>query len=46
MHHRLQCYEAGRRMDVSIATRDNIAAALAEEIGRDVNYRQVERDGA
>lgn len=46
VHHRLQCYEAGRRMDFETATPETIASAISEEIGRDVRYRRVERDGA
>jgi predicted glycosyltransferase len=42
VHHRLQRYGAGRRMDLG----DDIAAAIAGEIGREVGYREVERDGA
>ena len=38
--------EAGRRMDFEQATPEVIAAAIAEEIGRKVVYRDVECDGA
>jgi pimeloyl-ACP methyl ester carboxylesterase/predicted glycosyltransferase len=44
--HRLDRYRAGRRMDFEGATTDAIARAIAEEIGRDVDYRPVETDGA
>jgi pimeloyl-ACP methyl ester carboxylesterase/predicted glycosyltransferase len=44
--HRLDRYRAGRRMDFEGATTDVIAGAIAEEIGRDVDYRPVETDGA
>jgi hypothetical protein len=33
-------------MDYATATPETIAAAIAEEIGRDVAYRPVETDGA
>ena len=44
--HRLDRYGAGRRMDFDTADADAIAAAIAEEIGRPVDYREVETDGA
>jgi pimeloyl-ACP methyl ester carboxylesterase/predicted glycosyltransferase len=44
--HRLDRYRAGRRMDFEGATPDVIARAIAEEIGREVDYRPVESDGA
>jgi predicted glycosyltransferase len=46
VRHRLGRYRAGRRMDFDTATPDMIATAIAEEIGRDVDYRPVETDGA
>jgi pimeloyl-ACP methyl ester carboxylesterase/predicted glycosyltransferase len=46
VHHRLRQYNAGRRMDFATATPDVIAAAISEEIGRPVQYRPVETDGA
>jgi UDP-N-acetylglucosamine:LPS N-acetylglucosamine transferase len=46
VHHRLERYGAGRRMDFDESTADSIAAAIAEEIGREVDYRPVETDGA
>jgi pimeloyl-ACP methyl ester carboxylesterase/predicted glycosyltransferase len=44
--HRLRQYGAGRRMDFATATPEVIAAAVAAEIGRPVDYRPVETDGA
>jgi pimeloyl-ACP methyl ester carboxylesterase/predicted glycosyltransferase len=44
--HRLDRYNAGRRMDFATATPEVIAAAIADEIGRPVDYRPVETDGA
>ncbi len=44
--HRLDRYRAGRRMDFDLATPEVIAAAIAEEIGREVDYVPVETDGA
>jgi pimeloyl-ACP methyl ester carboxylesterase/predicted glycosyltransferase len=44
--HRLERYGAGRRMDFDDATPTVIAAAIAEEIGRETAYRPVETDGA
>jgi hypothetical protein len=46
VHHRLERYQAGRRMDFEIDGPTEIAIALAEEIGRDVDYHPVETDGA
>jgi pimeloyl-ACP methyl ester carboxylesterase/predicted glycosyltransferase len=46
VRHRLNRYEAGRCMDFDSSTPDVIAEAIADEIGRDVSYRPVERDGA
>jgi predicted glycosyltransferase len=46
VRHRLDRYGAGRCMDFETATSSVIAAAIAEEIGRDVAYRPVESDGA
>jgi len=46
VHHRLERYGAGRRMEYATATAETIAAAIGEEIGRDVDYRDVETDGA
>jgi pimeloyl-ACP methyl ester carboxylesterase len=46
VRHRLQRYGAGRRMDFALDGPQEIAAAMASEIGRDVDYRPVETDGA
>jgi pimeloyl-ACP methyl ester carboxylesterase len=46
VRYRLDRYHAGRCMDFEQATPESIAAAIAEEIGREVVYRNVECDGA
>jgi pimeloyl-ACP methyl ester carboxylesterase/predicted glycosyltransferase len=46
VRHRLERYGAGRPMDFDDASPETIAAAIAEEIGRTVEYRDVEVDGA
>ncbi len=46
VRHRLERYGAGRRMDYDDSPPELIAVAIAEEIGRDVDYRDVEVDGA
>jgi pimeloyl-ACP methyl ester carboxylesterase len=46
VRHRLDRYRAGRRMDFDTATPGVIASAIAEEIGRAVDYVPVETDGA
>ncbi len=46
VRHRLEQYRAGRMMDFQVATPETISYAIAQEIGRDVDYRPVERDGA
>jgi pimeloyl-ACP methyl ester carboxylesterase/predicted glycosyltransferase len=46
VRHRLERYGAGRRMDFDDSPPERIAAAIAEEVGRDVDYRDVEADGA
>jgi pimeloyl-ACP methyl ester carboxylesterase/predicted glycosyltransferase len=46
VRHRLDRYGAGRAMDFELATSETIADAITDEIGRNVEYRQVERDGA
>ena len=46
VRHRLERYGAGRRMDFETDGPGEIAAAIAEEIGREVDYRPVETDGA
>jgi hypothetical protein len=45
-HHRLSRYGAGRRMEFDESPPDAIAAAIASELGREVDYRPVESDGA
>jgi predicted glycosyltransferase len=44
--HRLDRYRAGRRMDYATATPEVIADVIAAEVGRPVDYRPVETDGA
>lgn len=46
VHHRLQRYGAGRRMDYGTDGAEEIAHAIAEELARKVDYREVETDGA
>jgi pimeloyl-ACP methyl ester carboxylesterase/predicted glycosyltransferase len=46
VRHRLERYGAGRRMDYDDAPPEQIAATIAQEIGREVDYRDVETDGA
>jgi pimeloyl-ACP methyl ester carboxylesterase len=46
VRHRLSRYGSGRCMDFDAASPDVIAEAIAEEIGRTVEYRPVETDGA
>jgi pimeloyl-ACP methyl ester carboxylesterase/predicted glycosyltransferase len=46
VRHRLERYGAGRRMDFDESTPDVIAAAIAEEIGCEVDYEPVETNGA
>jgi pimeloyl-ACP methyl ester carboxylesterase/predicted glycosyltransferase len=46
VRHRLERYGAGRRMDFDDSTPEQIAAAIGEEIGREVEYLDVEVDGA
>ena len=46
VRHRLERYGAGRCMDYQAAGPDDIAAAIASEIGREVRYRPVATDGA
>jgi UDP-N-acetylglucosamine:LPS N-acetylglucosamine transferase len=46
VRHRLERYGAGRCMDFDTATPEVIAEAIADEIGREVDYRPVETDGA
>ena len=44
--HRLDRYGAGRRMDYDDSSPEEIAQAIAEEVGREVDYMPVETDGA
>ncbi len=46
VRHRLERYGAGRRMDFEDSSPSAIAEAIAEEIGKQVDYRPVETDGA
>ena len=46
VRHRLNRYGAGRCMNFDEATPDRLAAAMVEELGRTVEYRPVETDGA
>jgi pimeloyl-ACP methyl ester carboxylesterase/predicted glycosyltransferase len=46
VRHRLERYRAGRRLDFETSSPESIAAAIAEEIGREVDYLPVETDGA
>jgi predicted glycosyltransferase len=46
VRHRLDRYRAGRCMDYLTTGPAQIAAAIATEIGRDVDYRPVDTDGA
>jgi pimeloyl-ACP methyl ester carboxylesterase/predicted glycosyltransferase len=46
VRHRLDHYRAGRLMDYQTAQPTDIAAAIAAEIGREVDYRPVATDGA
>ncbi len=46
VRHRLERYGAGRRMDFERETPETIAAAIAQTIGRQVDYLPVESDGA
>ncbi len=46
VRHRLGRYGGGRAMDFEVATPEVIAEAIADDIGRPVDYRPVERDGA
>ena len=46
VHHRLQRYRAGRRMDYDTTTPEEIAEALAAELGRNLDYLPVEHGGA
>ncbi|MBV9002199.1 MAG: hypothetical protein JO304_24295, partial [Solirubrobacterales bacterium] len=46
VRHRLERYRAGRCMDIASSPPETIAAAIAEEIDRDVDYRRVETGGS
>ena len=46
VRHRLERYGAGRRMDFGDSPPEAIAAAIAQEIDRDVDYLPVPTDGA
>jgi predicted glycosyltransferase len=46
VRHRLDRYRAGRRMDFDDSPPEAIARAIAQEIGREVDYRPVAGDGA
>jgi predicted glycosyltransferase len=46
VRHRLERYQAGCRMDYQTSGPDEIAAGIAQELGRTVDYRPVETDGA
>ena len=46
VRHRLDRYRAGRCMDFGPTGPETIAAAIADEIGRDVDYRPVDGGGA
>jgi pimeloyl-ACP methyl ester carboxylesterase/predicted glycosyltransferase len=46
VRHRLDRYGAGRCMDYDTTDSDILAAAIAENLGRPVTYREVETDGA
>jgi pimeloyl-ACP methyl ester carboxylesterase/predicted glycosyltransferase len=46
VRYRFERYGAGRRMEFDDATSDALAAAIAQEIGREVDYLPVSGDGA
>jgi UDP-N-acetylglucosamine:LPS N-acetylglucosamine transferase len=46
VHHRLEGYGAGRRMDFASTGSSELARAIAEEVDREVDYRPVATDGA
>ena len=46
VRHRLNRHRAGRCLNYETETPETIAAAIADEIGRDVDYRPVGGDGA
>ena len=46
VRHRLDRYGAGRCMEFDTATPEAIGRAIAEEVGKEAAYRDVETDGA
>ncbi len=46
VRHRLERYRAGRSVDFATSSPRALGAAIAEEIGKEVDYRDVETDGA
>jgi hypothetical protein len=46
VRHRFERYRAGRRMSFAESEPAEIAAAIAEEVGREVDYRDVDMGGA
>lgn len=46
VRHRLERYRAGRSVDFATSSPPALGKAIAEEIGREVDYRDVETDGA
>jgi hypothetical protein len=46
VRHRLERHRAGRRMVLDASPPEMIASAIAQEIGRDVDYLPVPSDGA
>jgi predicted glycosyltransferase len=46
VRHRLAQYGAGRYMDYHATDPDQLAQAIADEVSREVHYREVETDGA
>jgi len=46
VRHRLERYGAGKPMDFAVDGPDEIAAAIADEIGREVEYRPIDPGGA
>ncbi len=46
VRHRLERYRAGRSVDFATSSPQALGTAIAEEIGKEVDYRDVETDGA
>jgi hypothetical protein len=46
VRHRLERYRAGRAVAYEQASPEALAELIASEVGRDVDYRPVETDGA